>query len=64
MIHIPLSKGKNVATFYQAPGFSKFATFCAEVDAEDITDDPIASPTQVIPMEDGDEEDDGKAHTE
>ena len=63
-LHIPLSQGIHVATFYQAPGFSKLAAFCAEVDTDNITDDPIASPVQVIPIEDGEEEDDGKVHTE
>ena len=36
ILHIPMSKGTNVATFFQAPGYDKFAIYCTECEAEDM----------------------------
>ena len=40
---VPLAKENNVATFYLAPGFSKYFTFCAETELDTETDrqDPL-----------------------
>ena len=63
-LHIPLSTSTNVATFYLAPGYNKFMTFCTEAEAVDQDNDPIASPIQIIPPEDDEINDDDKIHTE
>ena len=50
-----MSKGTNVATFYNAPGFNKFSAFYAECKAEDNDLDPVASPAQLVPDLEDDE---------
>ena len=63
-LHIPLTKKTNVATFYQAPGYKKFIAFCTEAGAQDQDNDPIASPLQIIPLEDDEVDDNGIRHTD
>ena len=60
-----MSKGTNVATFYNAPGFNKLSVFCSECEADDMDLDSIASPAQLIPdLEDDEVMGDGIEHTE
>ena len=60
-----MTRGTNVATFYQTPGYDKFVVFCTECEAKYMEHDPIASPAHIIPpMEDDEVPDDGKDHTE
>ena len=64
-LHIPMSKGTNVDTFYQAPGYDKFTIYCTECEADDMELNPIASPAHIIhDKEHGEIPDDRKEHTE
>jgi len=56
-LDIPLGKKDNVATFYLAPGFTKYQAFCTEIGNDLGTEsEPIAQPVNII--EDDETEDD------
>ena len=64
-MYIPMVRATNVATFYQGPGYNKFAVFSTEYEAEDTDLDPIVSSTHMIPQINEDEvPNDVKDHTE
>ena len=64
-MHIPMVRATNVATFYQGPGYNKFAVFSTEYEAEDTDLDPIVSSAQIVPQINEDEfPNDDKDHIE
>ena len=54
---IPLGRRDNVATFYLAPGYASFDTFCKECKIEDAHGSLIMLPTGIVSDDEADDDD-------